>query len=144
MALEEINSPAQETWNGPFLPESYVTAREILEADHQRVSNEIKAVRKRRACIVGGVAAVWVVCSVALALVNPELMLVAEIGWIVIIAFAVFWMIPAIVATSNAEELFAQYESRLGKLEAAGTPLPEPSCMEDLVAALDLVSLPEE
>lgn len=144
MAPEENHSPAQGTWEGPFLPESYVAAREILEADHQRVSDEIKAVRKRRAYVVMAIAAVWVVCSVALAMANPELMLVAEIGWIVVIAFAVFWMIPAIAATSNAEDLFGQYAAQLEKLEAARVPMPEPSCMEDLVAALDFVSIPTE
>ena len=134
---------ARETWDGPFDPATYAAANDILEADRQRVRAEVEGVYRQRRRIVAIVAVVWVVASVALALANPNLMLVAEIGWVVIVAWAVFWLMPAIMSRANVEDLYGQYAAQLQKLEAARIPMPKPSCIEDLTAAIDLVSPPE-
>lgn len=130
----------QEQWNGAFDPAAYAAAREILEADRTRVYDEVKALGSRRGRIVGIVAVVWAACSVALAFANAELLLVAEAGWVVIVVWAVFWMFPTFTGRANIDDLYDQYAGQLDKLEAASIAMPEPSCMADLVAAIDLVS----
>ena len=137
--------PVEENvWNGPFDPAAYESARRVLEQDRERATSEVKAELARRGRLVGVVVAVWAVCSVVLAFVNADLLLVAEIGWTAIVIWAVFFLIPTIMGRGNLDELFSQYEVRLAELEASRVPLPEPADMPDLVAALDLVSLPDE
>ena len=133
-----------EQWDGAFDREAYRAARRILELDRERAAGEIKSVQTKRARIVVVVAVLWAICSVVLALVNPELLLVAEIGWIVIVVLAVFFLLPVFMGRANLDELFDAHEERLSKLEDAEVPLPTPSSMEDLVAALDLAKLPGE
>lgn len=131
-------------WNGSFDPAAYEAARRVLGQDRQRAVSEVKAELSRRARRVGIVAAVWAVCSVALAFVNVDLLLAAEIGWTLIVVWAVFFLIPTFMGRGNLDELFDQYEARLVELEAARVALPSPADMPDLVAALDLASLPDE
>ena len=126
-----------ETWNGSFDPAAYETARKVLAADKERAASEVDALASKRGRIVGGLAIAWAVCSVALAFANAELLLVVEIGWVAVIAFAVFFLIPPLMGRGNLNELFAQYEQRLDELEEARVPLPPPASMPDLVAALD-------
>lgn len=140
MADNGGNATTAETREGPFDPAAYEAARRILEADRLRVRGEVEAVNRRRGRIVAIVAVIWVVCSVALTFASPDLILAAEIGWVVIVIWAVFWLMPALMGRANVEELYDQYADQLEKLERARTPLPEPSCIEDLAAAIDLVS----
>ena len=142
--MTDSNTGSRATWTGAFDPETYVQAREILEADKQRVYGEVSAEGKRRGRIIIAVAAIWVVCSVALAVANGELLIVAEIGWVAIVAWAVFWMFPTLMGRANLDDLYDQYANQLAKLEEAGIAMPAPSCIEDLVAAIDLVSPAEE
>ena len=137
---EAPGGEARETWNGPFRPEAYEAARSILEADHARVTAELKQVSGKRARIVAAVAAIWAVCSVALALVNPNLLLVAEIGWAAVVIWAVFWMLPSLIGRANLDDVYEQYTGQIEALESRGIPMPQPSSIEDLVAAIDLVS----
>lgn len=131
-------------WSGSFNPETYAKARTILADDRQRVRDEIKAEGARRGRIVGIVAIVWAVCSVALAFANIEWLLIAEIGWVVIVFWAVFWLLPALMGRANIDDMYDQYADQLDKLEEAAIAMPEPSCIEELVAAIDLVSPAEE
>lgn len=137
MMTEEGKAPStQRTWDETFKPESYATARRILESDWQRALGEMKREVSRRGRIVGIIVIVWAVCSVAMAFANPELMLVAEIGWVAIVAWAVFWMFPALTGHANIDDVYGHYAERLDELEAACTPIPEPSRIEDLVDVL--------
>ena len=130
----------QQRWDGPFDTEAYKIARSILEQDKQRVLSEVKGEARRRGRIVIIAAVVWAVCSVVLAFVNPDLLLVAEIGWVAVVAWAVFWLLPTLMGQANLDDLYDQYEEQLVKLEEARIAMPTPSCIEDLVAAIDLVS----
>ena len=130
-------------WNGTFDAGAYVRALAILAEDRKRVEKAIRKETVRRGRLVGIVVIVWTICSVALGLFNPELILAAEIGWVAIVAWAVFFMWPALMGRVNIEDIYVQYEQQLSQLEEAGIAMPEPSCMEDLVAAIDLVSPPE-
>lgn len=132
-----------DQWEGVFDPAAYEAARRVLALDKERASGEVGKTLSKRGRIMAVVAVVWAVCSVALAFANSELMLVAEIGWIAVVAVAVFFLLPAIMGRGNIDELFAQYEDRLKELEDAQVALPTPASMEDLVAALDLVKLPD-
>ena len=134
----------EERWAGAFDSAAYDAARKILELDRERAAGEVKAMLARRGRIVAAVAIVWAICSVAMTLANHELLLVAEIGWIALVAWAVFFLLPPVMGRGNLEELFGQYAQRLDELEAAEAALPAPACMEDLAAALDLVKLPGE
>lgn len=140
MAGEQNARIERGTWNGTFQPESYATARRILESDWQRALGEMKREVNRRGRIVGIIAIVWAACSVAMAVANPELMLVAEIGWVVIVAWAVFWMFPALTGRANIDDVYGHYAAQLDELETARTPIPEPSCIEDLVAAINALA----
>ena len=142
--MEQFVERMQDSWNGTFDPSTYEAARRVLEADRERVSREVRGVLARRGRIVGVVAAVWAVCSVALAMANPEWLLLAEIGWTVLVVVAVFYLVPAIMGRGNVDELYAQYAEQLDKLQAARVALPQPADMPDLVAALDLVHVPDQ
>ena len=133
-----------DKWEGAFNSEAYEVARTVLERDRERATGEVKAVLSKRTRLVIVVAVVWAACSVAMTFANPELILVAEIGWVAIVIASVFFLFPAIMGRGNLDELFEQYEEQLEKLEAARVPMPVPASMEDLVAALDLVKLPEQ
>lgn len=130
-------------WNGEFDEDSYAQARTILEADRTRVADEMKRETAKRARAVGIAAALWAVCSVAMAFANSDLLIVAELGWTAIVIWAVFYLIPTFMGKANLGDAFDQYGDQLDKLEEARIPMPKPSCMEDLVAAIDLVSPPE-
>ena len=129
--------------SGAFDPAAYEAARRVLEQDRRRAQGEVAAVLAKRGRIVGVAAVAWAACSVALVLLNPDLLLVAEIGWALIVVWGVFFLVPPIMGRANLGELFAQYEQRLDDLEAARAPLPEPADMPDLAAALDLMEAPE-
>ena len=133
------SSTFSQQWDGPFDPQAYAVARDILGADHDRAYAQIQASMRHRALV----AVVWAACSVALAFANAELLLFAEIGWVVVVAWAVFWLLPTVMGRANLDEVYAQYDAQLIKLEEAGIAMPEPTCIEDLVAAIDLVSPPE-
>ena len=135
---------AQESWDGPFSQESYDAAHRILEADRERAQKEVRGVSRKRGRIVGAVAVVWAICSVILTVLNPEWLVIAEVGWVVIVFWAVFWLMPAIMGRANIDDIYTQYEAQLKKLEDARIPMPEPACIEDLVAAIDLVSPPDD
>ena len=138
MTLHESDN--HDCRHGAFDPEAYDAARAILEQDRQRVYGEMKGEGSRRGRIVIAVAAAWAVCSVVLAFVNTELLLVAEIGWIAIVAWSVFWLIPTFMGRANLDDLYAQYEEQLAKLEQAEVAMPMPSSIEELVAAIDFAS----
>ena len=131
-------------WEGQFDKAAYEAARRVLEGDRERTSGEVAGVLAKRGRIVAALAAVWLAVSAALVFVNPELLLVAEIGWVAIVVFAVFFLFPAITARGNLDELYDQYAERLACLQAANVAMPAPASMEDLVAVLDFVQLPEE
>ena len=133
----------QEGWDGVYDEASYAAARKVLEEDRKHATGELKALLSKRSRIVVVVVILWAIGSAAAAVANPDLLLVAEIGWVVIVGIAVFCLMPAITGRSNLEELYGQYEARLAELEEARVPLPTPSDMPDLVAALDYVKLPE-
>ena len=137
------DSTLREQWDGPFDSQAYAVARDILGEDHDRASAQIKSIMRRRALVVALVAAVWAACSVALAFANTELLLFAEIGWVVVVVWAVFWILPTVMGRANLDEVYAQYDAQLIKLEKAGIAMPTPASIEDLVAAIDLVSPPE-
>ena len=140
--MEELNNTTatQQRWDAPFDKSAYEAARAVLEADRVRVESEMKRETKRRTRIVAAVAIVWAICTVALGIANPDLLLVAEIGWVVIVAGAVFFLIPAFMGRSGAADVFAQYAAQLDKLESQEIAMPAPADMPDLVAAIDLVS----
>lgn len=131
-------------WEGAFDASAYDAARRVLEQDRARALGEVKQVSRKRTRAIIIVAIIWAICSVALALFNSDWLLVAEIGWVVVIAWAVFYLYPTLTGQGNLDEVFSQYADRLDALEAAEVALPAPADMSDLVAALDLVKLPEE
>ena len=100
----------------------------------------MKAGERKRILAVVVVAIVWVVVTVVAAFVNTELMLVAEIGWVIVVAWAVFRLLPLVSRRASLDDVYEQYADQLDKLEQAGVAMPAPSCIEDLVAAIDLVS----
>lgn len=134
----------EERQIGGFNSAAYEAARKVLELDQKRAAGEVKAMLTRRGRMVAAAVVIWAICSVAMTIVNSELLLVAEIGWIALVAWAVFFILPPTMGRGNLEELFKQYAQRLDELEAAEVTLPAPACMEDLVAALDFVKLPDE
>lgn len=134
----------EERQTGGFDSAAYEKARMVLELDQNRATSEVKAMLARRGRIVAAAVVVWAICSIAMTLANSELLLVAEIGWIALVAWAVFFILPPAMGRGNLEELFGQYAQRLDELEAAKVALPAPERMEELVAALDLVKLPDE
>lgn len=136
MTVAAGSMSGQKAWDGAFQPENYAAARRILEADRQRALTEMQREVGRRGRIVGIVVAVWAVCSIVMAVANPELMLVAEVGWVIIVVCAVFWMFPALTGRANIEDVYGHYAAQLDEMEAARMPFPKPSCLEDLVGAL--------
>ena len=129
-------------WAGSFDPESYAAARSVLERDRERAQGEAKAALSKRLRLVAIVAVAWAACTVAMAFVNGDLLLVAEIGWVAIVVWGVYYLIPALFGRGNLDEVFDQYEARLAELEEAQAPFPPVADTGDLAAALDLVDLP--
>lgn len=136
----ETFSTSGATWSGPFDPQTYEAAREILKADQAHVANEVRGVGRKRGRIVGIVAIIWVICTLALVAMNADWLLIAEIGWVAIVVWGVFWLLPALMGRANLEDMYSQYADQLAKLEAAHIPMPRPSSIEDLIAAIDFVS----
>ena len=132
-----------EQWNGIFDEAAYAAARRVLRDDHERATREMRAVLASRGRIVAAVAFVWLVCTIALAFASADLLLIAEIGWVLVIVFAVWRLLPVVTGRANLDEVYEAYENRLDELQQAQVPLPEPADMPDLVAALDFVRLPE-
>ena len=143
MNQEESSAANQSRWEGAFDNAAYAAARDILKADRERVEGELRAETKRRARAIGIVAAIWAIGAVVLGIIDTNYLLIAEIALIVIVIWAVYYIIPPLMGRSGANDAFDQYAAQLDKLEAQGIAMPQPSDMPDLVAAIDLVSPPE-
>ena len=128
------------TYTGVFDAAAYEIARAILAADNERAKAQMKAELNRRRNIVVAVVAAWIIVSVIVAFTNANLLLGVEVVWAIIVFASVFWLFPTVVGNANLDDIYDQYAAQLDKLERAQAPLPEPSCIEDLVAAIDFAT----
>lgn len=129
------------------LAAEYQKAKAVLSGERASAVAKSKAETSKRLRLAGIVIVVWVVIAVALvALLGNDLLIVGEIGLVAIVAWAVFRLLPSIIATGNLDELFDQYDQQLDKLQQAGIPLQPFATAEELVEAMNVASdfLPAE
>lgn len=117
---------------------TYDAARRVLKRGREEAFAQYKAESGKRWRIVGALVAAWLVISIALVVgIGNDMLVVSVVGFAVVIAVGVFYLIPSVMGKGGLQEMFDQYAAQLDLLESAGVDLPMCTNMEELAPAVD-------
>lgn len=112
---------------------SYDVIRQLIEEAKAQALDKLAAESRKRTRLVLIVAAVWLAICIALVVgAGSDMLLVAEIGFAAVAAWAIFFLFPSIMGKNELEELFGAYQARVDELQEHGLAAPNITCIEDL------------
>ena len=140
--LSEKLPSAQSADDGVEKEDTYGAARSVLAQAKEEAFAKWSAEKRKRILVSAAVIVVWLAVSVYLVtMVNPDALVGAEISLVAVLAFVVFYLIPAFMGKDELNVMFDQYGDQLDKLESAGAKLPYCRSIEELVPAIDYASI---
>ena len=124
---------------------AYAEAYRLLAESKEQAFAKYRGEAAKRRRIVAIMLLVWLAVAVLLYVaVSPDMMVIGELGLAACVVFAVFYLLPSVMAKSNLGEAFDQYQAQIERLEAAAVPLPVCGSIEELADLLSLVSVPDD